>query len=413
MLKKTYDVAVIGGGAAGIMAAGKAAESGAKTILIEKNNTLGKKLLITGKGRCNITNAEFDLKKMIKNYGEKGKFLFNCFSVFGVKDTIDFFEKLSLKTKIERGKRVFPVSDKSESVLKVLIKYLKENNVVIKYNTKVIGIKKENNKIQKIVVKKNTKEDIIAKKYILCTGGKSYPLTGSSGDGFKWAKKLGHTIEKPVPSLTPIKTEEKWVKSLQGLSLKNVQIKVEENNKKILEEFGECLFTHFGLSGPVILDISRKLDKKKNLKLIIDLKPALDFNKLDKRIIRDFEKHQNKAFRNSLDDLLPKKMTKLVAKMSGINLEKKSHSITKKERHNLVNLLKNIQLTVTGLMGFDYAIITSGGVSLKEINEKSMKSKIIDNLFFAGEIIDIDGPTGGYNLQVCWSTGYLAGKKKD
>lgn len=412
MAKKedNFDVAVIGAGPAGMIAAGKAAESGARVILIEKNENPGEKILITGKGRCNITNAEFDIRKLVDNYGKNGRFLFHAFSVFGPRDVIHFFNKLGLKTKVERGKRVFPYSDKSSDVLKALLKYLNKNRVEIICNSKVVGINKEDNRIKSIVLKGKT---IIAKNYILSTGGKSYPLTGSTGDGFKWAKDLGHNIEELSPSLTPIEIKESWVKGLQGVSLKNVRVNVFQNGKKELSEFGECLFTHFGLSGPIILDISKRtgeLLKKGEVKLQIDLKPGLDFNLLNERIQRDFIKYHNKSFKNCLNDLLPKRLINIIVKLSGINSEKKANSITKEERIKLAKLLKGFEMTVKGIVGFNSAIVTSGGVSLNEINDKTMKSKIIDNLFFAGEIIDVDGPTGGFNLQICWSTGYLAGE---
>ncbi len=419
--ENNFDVAIIGGGPAGMMAAGRAAELGARVILLEKNKKPGKKLLLSGKGRCNVTNAEFNLRALVENYGKNGKFLFRVFSVFGPKDVIDFFEKFGLKTKTERGKRVFPVSDKSEDVLKTLIKHLVKNKVNIVYNSEVIGIDCQNKKIKKLILKNG---EIVARNYIFCTGGKSYPLTGSTGDGFKWAKDLGHHIEKLSPALVPIKVKENWVKDLQGLSLKNVQINVFQSGpapeqarygagEKQDSRFGEMLFAHFGLSGPIILDISKKVGellKNGGVKLSLDLKPALDFAKLDKRVQRDFKKYQNKSFKNCLIDLLPRKLIPIIVKLSNINPEKMANSITRGERHNLVKLLKNLEMTVTGLLGFDFAIVTSGGISLEEIDDKTMKSKIIDNLFFAGEIIDVDGPTGGLNLQICWSTGYLAGE---
>ena len=405
-----FDVAVVGGGPAGMMAAGRAAELGAKVILLEKNDTLGKKLLLTGKGRCNLTNVEFNLKKLVENYGLEGKFLFHAFSVFGPKQAIGLFGKLGLETKIERGQRVFPVSNGSIDVLKALVKYLDQNKANIRYDAKVIGIKYKDKKIEKLVLKD---KEIFARNYVFCTGGKSYASTGSTGDGFKWAKDLGHHIEELAPALVPIAIKEDWIKELQGLSLKNVEINVFQNNKKMANKFGECLFAHFGMSGPIILDISKtagKLLKKGKVELSLDLKPALDFAKLDQRLQRDFAKYQRKSFKNSLDDLLPKKLIPVMINFSHIDPEKKTNNITKEERQNLAKLLKDLKMTVKELLGFGNAIITSGGVSLKEIDHQTMRSKIIDNLFFAGEIIDIDGPTGGFNLQNCWSTGYLAGE---
>jgi predicted Rossmann fold flavoprotein len=408
--ENNFDLAVIGGGPAGIMAAGRAAELGAKVVLIEKNKKLGQKLLITGKGRCNITNAEFDLRKLVANYGKSGKFLFHAFSIFGPQDIINFFEQLGLRTKIERGKRVFPVSNQANDVIGALTKYLVKNKVNIFFNSPVVKIIHHNHKIEKLILKDG---EITAKNYILATGGKSYPSTGSTGEGLNWAIDLGHQIKELSPALVPIKTKESWVKELQGLSLKNVEMAVIQRGKKETSEFGECLFTHFGLSGPIILDISKKVGellKNGIVDLSLDLKPALDFATLDKRVQTDFKKYQNKSYKNCLSDLLPRKLIPVMIKLSRIDPEKKANSITKEERQGLVKLFKNLPMTAIGLMGFDAAIVTSGGIILGEIDNKTMKSKIIDNLFLAGEMIDLDGPTGGFNLQLCWSTGYLAGQ---
>ena len=410
MIEECFDVAVIGGGPAGMMAAGRAGESGAKVVLLEKNNRLGAKLLLTGKGRCNITQAEFDNRKFVEKFGQGGDFLFSPLSLFGVKETIEFFEKRGLKLKTERGQRVFPVSDKAQDALRVLMNYLQQNQVKIMTGVGVTGLRKKDKRIIKAILRD---QEVVADKYIICTGGRACPRSGSTGQGFLWAKKLGHAITDLRPALTPLEIKEKWVKEAQGLSLKNVKIKVIQGGKKKEEAFGEALFTHFGLSGPIVLDLSKKVGellKKGEVKLSIDLKPALDFIKLDNRVQRDFKKYNNKLFRNSLDDLLPKKMVSIIAKLSGIKLEKKVNAITRQERNDLVRLLKNVEMTVSNVCGFDKAIVTSGGISLKEIDSRTMKSKLIDNLFFAGEIIDLDGPTGGYNLQLCWSTGYLAGQ---
>lgn len=409
-----YDVAVIGGGPAGMIAAGRAGEAGARVILIEKNNSLGKKLLITGKGRCNITQTEFDGKDLADKFGREGNFLLYAFSIFGPKQVVDFFENLKLKTKTERGGRIFPKSDRAGDVLQVLRSYLVKNGVKILVGKAVKKIIKKNNKIGDIVLENG--EEITADKYIIATGGKSYPILGSSGNGFRWAEDLGHTIVELKPALTPIKIKERWLKEVQGLSLKNVSITVYQNNKKQDSRFGELLFAHFGITGPIILDVSKKVGEllnqpatKGEIKLILDLKPALDFEKLDKRLQRDFIKFKKKLFKNSLNDLLPKKIINIIVKLSGIDENKLVNEITKSERHKLVKLLKGMEMTPVELLGFDKAIITSGGVSLREIDAKTMKSKIIDNLYFVGEILNLDGPTGGYNLQVCWSTGYVAG----
>jgi len=405
-----YDVAVIGGGPAGMISAGRAGELGASVILIEKNKNLGRKLLITGKGRCNITNKENNPREFINKFGKNGKFLFSAFSVFGIQETINFFEKLNLRIKIERGRRVFPVSDKSQDVLETLIGYLKKSNVKIKSNSEVKEVIKKDNKIEKIILANN--EEIIASKFIISTGGKSYPGTGSTGDGYKWAKKLGHTVTNLSPSLVPIIVKEKIVKELEGLSLKNVEISVYKENKKIDSRFGEAIFTADGMSGPIIIDMSKKIRQElpKDIKIKIDFKPALDFSKLDQRIQEDFNRDSKKMFKNSLNDLLPQKLIPIIVKLSGINSNKKSSFITKEERKKLLYLLKEFTLEVKSLAIHEKAIITSGGIELSEIDQKTMKSKLIDNLYFAGEILDIDGPTGGYNLQVCWTTGYVAGE---
>lgn len=409
MDKDYYDIAVIGGGPAGIIASGIAAQKGARVILLEKNNRLGKKLLLTGKGRCNITNAEYEKARFIDAFGKKGKFLYSSLHFFGVEDTVDFFHKLGLSTKIERGGRVFPESDRAEEVLSVLLGFLNKNKVVIKQNSPVLDLIKKNQSIDRLRL---TKEEIKAEKYILCTGGLSYPVTGSTGDGLKWAEKLGHTVIPCNPGLVSVRVKEEWVKELQGLSLKNVRINIYQDKKQD-ERFGEALFTHDGLSGPIILDMSKtisELQKKEDVELHIDYKPALEYNKLDERIQRDFKQYSNKIFKNSLASLLPRKLIPVVVLLSGINSSKQVNNITKEERKKLVHLLKNMVFHVKKLSGFTNAVITIGGIALNEIDPRTMKSKIIDNLYFAGEIIDLDGPTGGYNLQVCWSTGYLAGK---
>jgi len=405
-----YDVVVIGGGPAGMIAAGRASEMGSSVILIERNASLGKKLLITGKGRCNITQSKFEGKDLADKYGREGRFLLYGFSVFGPKQVVNFFENLNLKTKEERSGRIFPKSDQAGDVLQVLRGYLARNGVKMLTGRTVRRIAKKNNKIESVILENG--EEIIADKYIIATGGKSYPVLGSTGSGFKWAESLGHTIIDLKPALTPIKIKEKWVKEAQGLGLKNVSLNIYQNNKKQDSRFGELLFSHFGITGPIVLDISKKVGEflsKGEVKLTIDLKPALDFEKLDNRLQRDFLKFSKKLFKNSLDDLLPQKLIDIVVRLSGIDKDKVVNEITRIERQKLVRLLKGLELTPIDLLGFDKAVITSGGVSLKEVDGKTMKSKIIDNLYFAGEMLNLDGPTGGYNLQICWSTGYVAG----
>lgn len=412
-------VIVIGGGPSGMMAAISASQNGNEVILIEKNNTLGKKLLITGKGRCNITSS-LTMEEFINNIPGNGMFLYSSFNKFTNKDIINFLKEQGLSVKEERGNRIFPVTDKAQDVLSCFEKKIKQLKVKIEYNTQVIEILKDNqNKVYGIKTKDKT---IKADKVILATGGKSYPLTGSTGDGYEIAKKLGHTITKIKPSLVPLEVYEKeLVNKMQGLSLKNVTIKIIDTtkNKDIYEDFGEMLFTHFGVSGPIILSASAHLVRYKNIedllkngkiKIRIDLKPALNFEKLDARILRDFEELKNKKFKNSLDKLLPQKLIKPIIEFSKINPEKQVNAITKQERMKLVSILKDFELTLKDFRKIEEAIITCGGINIKEINPKTMESKIIKNLFFAGEIIDVDAYTGGFNLQIAYSTGFLAGQ---
>jgi hypothetical protein len=404
-----FDVVVIGGGPAGMLAAGRAGELGARVALLEKNDSLGRKLLITGKGRCNITQAEFNDQELIKTLGKKGKFLFSSLATFGPEEIIEFLEKRGLKTKIERGGRVFPVSNRARDVLKILEKYLETSKVKIFYNAQVKWLEQLEGKITGIKIEKKI---ITAKNYILCTGGKAYPATGSTGDGYAWLKQLGHTIIEPAPALVPLRIKETWPQEAQGLSLKNVGVSLWQNGKKQTARFGEMLFTHFGVSGPIILDLSHEageLLKKGKVELIIDLKPALTLEKLDERLKRDCQIFSQKNFCNYLPELIPAKLINPIIELSGIAPERKMNSLRKEERRELAKILKNLKLTVDSLLGFDQAIVTSGGVALAEIDSKTLRSRKIANLFFAGEIIDLDGPTGGYNLQICWSTGYAAG----
>ena len=409
-------VVVIGGGPAGMMAAITSAEQRNEVILVEKNNSLGKKLLITGKGRCNITSS-LEMSEFIKNTPGNGRFLYSAFENYTNQDIIAFLAKQGLKVKEERGNRIFPVTDRSLDVLNCFKNKLNELKVKIMYNSKVEEIIVQNNKIVGV---KTNKETIKAEKVILATGGKSYSSTGSTGDGYKLAMKLGHTVTTIKPSLVPLVTYEKNIcQNMQGLSLRNVKISIKEENKTIYEDFGEMLFTHFGVSGPTILSGSAHLVRYKNIeqllkdkkiKLHIDLKPALTPEKLDERILRDFDQLKNKQFKNSLDKLLPQKMINTIIDISGINPEKKINEITKQERRNLVNLLKDFELTIKGFRPIEEAIITSGGINIKEVNPKTMESKIINGLYFAGEILDVDSYTGGFNLQIAYSTGYTAGK---
>ena len=410
-------VIVIGGGPAGMMSAIASAENGNKVILIEKMQSLGRKLLITGKGRCNITSS-LSMDEFIKNTPGNGMFLYSVYKNYTNTDIIDFLKRQGLEVKEERGNRIFPITDKSQDVLKCFTKRLKELNVEILLNQKVSEILVKD---EEVIGVKLQDKIINADKIILATGGESYPLTGSTGDGYKMVEKLGHTVTKIKPSLVPLETFEKdTCKEMQGLSLRNVEIKLKdiEKNKIIYEDFGEMLFTHFGVSGPTILSSSAHLVRYKNIdellknkkiKLSIDLKPALSEEKLDERILRDFNEIKNKQFKNSLDKLLPQKLINIIIKRSGINPQKQVNEIKKEERRNLVKLLKNFEVTIKGFRPIDEAIITSGGINIKEINPKTMESKIVNGLYFAGEIIDVDSYTGGFNLQIAYSTGYTAG----
>jgi predicted Rossmann fold flavoprotein len=405
-----YDLAIIGAGPAGMMAAVRASECGANVILLEKNQMPGIKLLMTGKERCNITNAESDVLKFAAHFGKKGKFLLSALHRFGMKETIGFFHKNQLQTITEQGGRIFPASNKAGDVLELFLRLIERKNVTLLTNCRIKKITKKQDTIERIVL---DNAEIKAGNYLISTGGLSYPRTGSTGEGYKWAKQLGHKVIKPEPALTPILVKEKWVSELEGLSLKNVRISVYQNNRKKDDRFGEALFTGFGMSGPIILDISKSIGQllvNGETKLFIDFKPALDLNMLDKRILRDLETYNKRAIKNLLPELLPGKMITIILKQADIYPDKKGHSITKDERKKLRLLIKQFPLTVKALSGFNRAIITAGGVALKEIDPKTMRSRIIKNLYFAGEILDLDGPTGGYNLQVCWSTGYLAGE---
>ena len=410
-------VVIIGGGPAGMIAGIKAAKEGNKVYIYEKNKMLGKKLLITGKGRCNITSS-IDMDEFIKNVPGNGRFLYSAFQSFTNQDIINLLKENGVKVKEERGNRIFPVSDSAQDVLNALIKELKKNNVQIREDSAVEKIVVKDGIVKGIVLK--NKQEIDADKVILATGGKSYPGTGSTGDGYKMVEKLGHTITKVQGSLVPLEADLDICKELQGLSLRNVGILIKDiqNNKKIYEDFGEMLFTHIGVSGPTILSGSAHILRYKNIdellregkvKLYIDLKPALTEEVLNSRLLRDFEENKNKAFKNSLDNLLPKKMIDMVIELSNINENKKVNEITKEERLNLIRLLKNFEVTIDGFRPIEEAIVTAGGINIKEINPKTMESKLVSGLFFAGEVIDVDAYTGGFNLQIAYSTGYVAG----
>lgn len=418
-------VVVIGGGPAGMMAAITSAKQGNDVILLEKMKSCGRKLLITGKGRCNITSS-LPMDKFIENIPENGKFLYSVFKNFTNQDIITLLKENNVNVKEERGNRIFPLSDRSLDVLQAFENEMKKNNVKIYTETEVKEIKTKDNAVNKVIYlnkRSGIVEEILTEKVILATGGKSYPLTGSTGDGYNIAKELGHTITKISGSLVPLisKNEDlQLCQAMQGLSLRNISMKIvdEEKNKKIYEDFGELLFTHFGVSGPTILSSSahilryknvEELLKKGKIKLQIDLKPALNEEKLNLRLLRDFDKFKNKQIINSLNELLLKKMIEPVIKKAKIKNEKRINEITKQERENLIRVIKCFEITISGFRPIEEAIITRGGINVKEINPKTMESKLIEGLYFAGEIIDVDAYTGGFNLQIAYSTGYTAG----
>lgn len=424
-------VIVIGGGPAGMFAAYFAAKNGHKVILLEQNEKLGKKLYITGKGRCNITNAS-DMEDLFANVCSNEKFLYSAFYSYTNDQVVEFFENYGLRTKVERGNRVFPVSDHSSDVIATLTRALKDVGVEVKLYTEVtklitetyydengetvVADKKSGTMKQVITgVVLEDKTMIYADNVVLATGGISYPSTGATGDGYRFAEGLNHKIVEPTPSLVPFEIQENWVTEMQGLALKNVAVTIEREGKKIYTDFGEMLFTHFGVSGPMILSASASIkpaffrDFEHEMTLKIDLKPALDREQLDKRILKDFEEAKNKQYKNSIQKLLPSKMIPIIIKLSGIDPDKQVNEITKEERGRLVDLLKGLPMTIIGLRGWNEAIITKGGVSVKQVNPSTMESKLVKGLYFAGELLDLDAMTGGYNLQIAWSTGYLAG----
>ncbi len=439
----SYDVVVIGGGPAGMMAAGRAAEQGATVLLIEKNASLGKKLLITGGGRCNITNAEPDVRKMIAKYGPKGKALFGAFNRFGVSETLTFFQSHNLPIKVEAEKRAFPVSNKALDVWKTLVDYLKTGKVTIQYNSPVSEILTSlsvipshvarerhdewdinqddssrvtdyrNDKISLITGIKVGSKIITAKNYILATGGKSRPETGSTGEGFDWLRAIGHTVVEQNAALVPITTQEVWQKELLGLSFPNVKLTILQDKKKVDSKTGKVLFTHFGLSGPLVLNMSKSIQELhaySPVSLSLDLYPELDLEKLDQKILTVFANGLNKKIRNNMGELVPPKMIPTLLELTGVDPEKTCNAITKQERLTLAKQLKNFSLTVTGFLGTEKAITTSGGVSLKEVDFKTCQSKLYSNLYLVGDVLDFDRPSGGFSLQICWTTGYLAGE---
>lgn len=413
----TYDIAVIGAGPAGMMAAIRAGQLDKKVVLIERNDSVGKKILITGKGRCNITNiAKIDA--FIGKFGKTGQFLRTALSAFSNEDLMEFFKSKGLELKIERQGRIFPATDSARSVINALEEYLKENKVEIRYKTRLKEIKKEGASLVLIhdpIPDRNRQDDAIAaRKVILATGGASYKETGSSGEGFEIAKKLGHSIAPLKPALVPLRTKEGWVRQLQGLTLKNVRVIFVTGKKKIVSEVGEALLTHFGVSGPLILDLSGEivslLDEHKEVSLFIDLKPGIKAQDMENKLLKEFKKHGGKEIKNMLSGMLPLRLVPVVIKLAGINANKKVNQIAKDERRSLARALKALPLTVTGALPIEEAMVTCGGVSIKEINPRTMESTVCPGLYFAGEIIEGGAPSGGYNLQQAFSSGYLAGE---
>lgn len=401
-------VLVVGGGAAGMFAAIHAANNGHEVHLFEKNEKLGKKLYITGKGRCNITNA-CDVEELFGAVLSNSKFLYSSFYTYSNRNVIDFFEENGLRTKVERGNRVFPESDRSSDVIRTLSDAMRRAGVVVHLNAEVRDILEKEHVFWGIKLANG--EVISGDKCIIASGGKSYQTTGSTGDGYRWAEKMGHTVKEISPGLVPFVTEEEWVPELQGLSLRNISVVISNGKKKYYEEFGELLFTHFGVSGPTMISASSIVGdvlKKQKLILSIDLKPALTEEQLDQRVLRDFEQNKNKQFKNATGKLFPAKIIPVIVRLSGIDPDKQVNAISKEERKRFVRLIKDFKVTLIGLRDFNEAIITRGGVSVKEIDPGTMESKKIRNLFFAGEVLDLDAVTGGYNLQIAWSTGYMA-----
>jgi len=406
-------VIVIGGGPAGMMAAYAAAESGHAVTLLEQNEKLGKKLFITGKGRCNLTNAS-DMEQLFANVVSNRKFLYSAFYSYDNEQVISFFESHGMPTKTERGNRVFPVSDHSSDVIAALSAALRGQHVEVLLHTKVkrLLLEKRDEEKRVIGVELADHTKMHADAVIVATGGISYPSTGATGDGYRMAEESGHKMVSPTPSLVPMEMKEPWVRDLQGLSLRNVRVSVTRGKKKLYEDFGEMLFTHFGVSGPLVLSASGCIPAKafdQELSMTIDLKPALDVEQLDHRILREFDEMKNKQFKNSLGHLLPAKMIPVMIALSGIDPDTKVNEISREQRQNLLHLFKNMPLTITGLRDFKEAIITKGGVSVKDINPSTMESKLVQGLYFCGEVLDLDALTGGYNLQIAWSTGHLAG----
>lgn len=403
-------VIVVGGGAAGMMAAIQAAKQGRRVLLIEKNEKLGKKIYITGKGRCNLTNA-CEIEELFPWVMRNAKFLYCAFYTFSNGQTIDFFEQHGCRTKTERGMRVFPCSDHASDVTRILQRMLEKEQVEIRLKQTVQEVLQKENKVVGVRLSNGT--IVPADAVIVATGGCSYPATGSTGDGYRFARILGHKVIEPQPALVPFETAEEWVKDLQGLALKNVKISIFQDRKQLYEAFGELLFTHFGVSGPLLLSASSAIADCPNrlpLRMYMDLKPALSEEQADRAILKNFAENANKSFKNAIQKRFPARLIPIMIRLSGIDGEKKVHEITRQQRQEFVHLMKHLPLTLCAMRGFSEAIITRGGVCVKEVNPSTMESKLVQGLYFAGEVLDVDAQTGGFNLQIAWSTGYLAGE---
>jgi len=411
LAEEIYDIAVIGGGPAGIMAAIRAGQLKKNVVLIERNDSLGKKILLSGKGRCNVTNIA-PIEKFVEKFGETGQFLKPALYGFFNQDLIDFFESRGLRLKTERQGRVFPVTDRAHSIVEVLKRYLEENNVQILYDMRLLDLEIKD---RLFLLHLEGNKRVSARKVILATGGASYKATGSTGDGFRIAERVGHNIVPLRPALVPLKTKELWVKELQGLTLKNIRITFVYDKKKIVSDVGELLFTHFGVSGPLILDLSKEivsvLEKRKQVRLLIDIKPGLRPEQIEKRLLNEFNVRGKSQIKNIMKGLLPQRLIPVLIRLLGIEPEKRGNQITQNERRLIQDLLKGLPLTIIGSLPLEEAMVTDGGISTKEINPRTMESKIVPGLYFAGEIIDGCAPSGGYNLQKASSTGYLAGEK--
>ncbi len=408
--ENAYDIAIIGGGAAGMMAAGRAAEQGARVILLEKNPTLGVKLLITGGGRCNVTNAQSDVRAFLKKYKDSDKFLFSAFSQFDVQNALNFFNERNMPTKVEAENRVFPVSNSAQSVWNVLVERLQKGNVEIKTGAAVAGFEKEGNKITGVRLK--NKEIIIAKKYIIATGGTSRPETGSTGEGFGWLKDLGHNVIPSNEALVPIALKDSWVKALSGATLQDIKLTTFQNNQKQEVHKGKLLFTHFGISGPTVLNMSKdvgELLKYGEVEIKLDLLPSKDHGVLNAALQDLFKLDDKKKIKNSLNSLITSPLVPVVLKLSNIDEDKINNAVTREERLKLIETIKGIPMNVSNLLGSDKAVVSSGGVDLTEVDFKTMQSKIIENLYLVGDVLNIDRPSGGYSLQLCWTTGWVAG----